>query len=205
MQKQSAEVFDSRFAKAKRRKKPRSLPRRKKKSDSISRPGKSASCPRTAPHEPSAREAPSLSPKNSDPRCQTTRRSRPSQAPEFPGPRMNGLRCPGIIRHQVSGIRYQISSDPCLLIPVLWSARQRAAGGGGRDRTTRRRSRTESAVGSGQVLHSFRPALSGGGGRDRTDDLVLAKHALSQLSYAPDQVPGIGNQVGIRSIPIPVF
>src|SRR3546814_1075178 len=26
---------------------------------------------------------------------------------------------------------------------------------------------------------------AGGGGRDRTDDLVLAKHALSQLSYAP--------------------
>lgn len=27
----------------------------------------------------------------------------------------------------------------------------------------------------------------GGGGRDRTDDLMLAKHALSQLSYAPNQ------------------
>ena len=26
---------------------------------------------------------------------------------------------------------------------------------------------------------------TGGGGRDRTDDLTLAKHALSQLSYAP--------------------
>ena len=26
---------------------------------------------------------------------------------------------------------------------------------------------------------------SGGGRRDRTDDLMLAKHALSQLSYAP--------------------
>ncbi|CAN0511140.1 unnamed protein product, partial [Laminaria digitata] len=25
----------------------------------------------------------------------------------------------------------------------------------------------------------------GGGRRDRTDDLMLAKHALSQLSYAP--------------------
>src|SRR3546814_13241554 len=25
----------------------------------------------------------------------------------------------------------------------------------------------------------------GGGGRNRTDDLMLAKHALSQLSYAP--------------------
>jgi hypothetical protein len=34
------------------------------------------------------------------------------------------------------------------------------------------------------------PALAavcrrGGGDRDRTDDLMLAKHALSQLSYAP--------------------
>ena len=29
-------------------------------------------------------------------------------------------------------------------------------------------------------------ARSGGGRRDRTDDLMLAKHALSQLSYAPN-------------------
>ena len=39
------------------------------------------------------------------------------------------------------------------------------------------------------VRHSALPP--GGGGRDRTDDLMLAKHALSQLSYAPtgkDQV-----------------
>ena len=28
--------------------------------------------------------------------------------------------------------------------------------------------------------------LYGGGERDRTDDLMLAKHALSQLSYTPD-------------------
>ena len=27
---------------------------------------------------------------------------------------------------------------------------------------------------------------TGGGGRDRTDDLMLAKHALSQLSYGPE-------------------
>ena len=26
---------------------------------------------------------------------------------------------------------------------------------------------------------------TGGGERDRTDDLMLAKHALSQLSYSP--------------------
>jgi hypothetical protein len=28
---------------------------------------------------------------------------------------------------------------------------------------------------------------SGGAGRDRTDDLMLAKHALSQLSYSPEK------------------
>jgi hypothetical protein len=28
---------------------------------------------------------------------------------------------------------------------------------------------------------------SGGGERDRTDDLLLAKQALSQLSYTPDK------------------
>ena len=28
----------------------------------------------------------------------------------------------------------------------------------------------------------------GGGKRDRTDDLLLAKQALSQLSYAPDRI-----------------
>lgn len=33
------------------------------------------------------------------------------------------------------------------------------------------------------IRHSVPPP--GGGGRDRTDDLMLAKHALSQLSYAP--------------------
>jgi hypothetical protein len=31
---------------------------------------------------------------------------------------------------------------------------------------------------------------TGGGERDRTDDLMLAKHALSQLSYAPNDVVG---------------
>jgi hypothetical protein len=34
--------------------------------------------------------------------------------------------------------------------------------------------------------------LSSGGERDRTDDLLLAKQALSQLSYTP--VSGAGNQ-----------
>ena len=32
----------------------------------------------------------------------------------------------------------------------------------------------------------------GGAGRDRTDDLLLAKQALSQLSYGPDKSGGPG-------------
>jgi hypothetical protein len=33
--------------------------------------------------------------------------------------------------------------------------------------------------------HNVRYKPSGGARRDRTDDLMLAKHALSQLSYGP--------------------
>jgi hypothetical protein len=35
------------------------------------------------------------------------------------------------------------------------------------------------------IAHQHPSEVSGGGRRDRTDDLMLAKHALSQLSYAP--------------------
>ena len=41
-------------------------------------------------------------------------------------------------------------------------------------------------------------SLPGGGGRDRTDDLMLAKHALSQLSYAPE-----GRMVGLGRLELP--
>ena len=34
--------------------------------------------------------------------------------------------------------------------------------------------------------HLFLKSDFGGGERDRTDDLLLAKQALSQLSYTPD-------------------
>ena len=34
--------------------------------------------------------------------------------------------------------------------------------------------------------------VAGGANRDRTDDLLLAKQALSQLSYGPVQVGGSG-------------
>ena len=39
----------------------------------------------------------------------------------------------------------------------------------------------------------------GGARRDRTDDLMLAKHALSQLSYSPEALPApIGPDVRYR-------
>ena len=37
----------------------------------------------------------------------------------------------------------------------------------------------------------LRLTRTGGGERDRTDDLLLAKQALSQLSYTPDKVVGL--------------
>jgi hypothetical protein len=37
-----------------------------------------------------------------------------------------------------------------------------------------------------QLARNFRIRGSGGARRDRTDDLLLAKQALSQLSYGPD-------------------
>jgi len=43
---------------------------------------------------------------------------------------------------------------------------------------------------SEQHVGFHRPPVSivtGGAGRDRTDDLLLAKQALSQLSYSPDR------------------
>ena len=51
--------------------------------------------------------------------------------------------------------------------------RQVMLGGAGRDRT-----RQESEV-------RDQESVTGGAGRDRTDDLLLAKQALSQLSYGP--------------------
>src|SRR5262245_38050023 len=41
-------------------------------------------------------------------------------------------------------------------------------------------------------------ARSGGARRDRTDDLLLAKQALSQLSYGPVQATGTRGQVWMR-------
>ena len=47
-------------------------------------------------------------------------------------------------------------------------------------------SRAASVGPSDRALHDRRPIKpSGGARRDRTDDLMLAKHALSQLSYGP--------------------
>ena len=43
-------------------------------------------------------------------------------------------------------------------------------------------------------LHS--PNKNGGAERDRTDDLMLAKHALSQLSYSPELCSGPSPEKG---------
>ncbi len=42
------------------------------------------------------------------------------------------------------------------------------------------------------LLMISRGEIIGGGERDRTDDLLLAKQALSQLSYAPGKLGGSG-------------
>ncbi len=44
------------------------------------------------------------------------------------------------------------------------------------------------------------PTGLGGGERDRTDDLLLAKQALSQLSYTPEALPGGEKLVGLVGI-----
>ena len=40
----------------------------------------------------------------------------------------------------------------------------------------------------------------GGANRDRTDDLMLAKHALSQLSYGPSFAPADGRSFGGQAL-----
>jgi hypothetical protein len=50
------------------------------------------------------------------------------------------------------------------------------------------------AIGHRRSSFVILPRSPGGGGRDRTDDLMLAKHALSQLSYAPLQRTEVRNQ-----------
>ena len=42
--------------------------------------------------------------------------------------------------------------------------------------------------------------MYGGGERDRTDDLLLAKQALSQLSYTPDKLKFFGGSGWVRTI-----
>jgi hypothetical protein len=45
-----------------------------------------------------------------------------------------------------------------------------------------------------RVLRTSQKIPAGGARRDRTDDLLLAKQALSQLSYGPSRYPGISSQ-----------
>ena len=44
--------------------------------------------------------------------------------------------------------------------------------------------------------HRPQAGRHGGARRDRTDDLMLAKHALSQLSYGPEEMPNLGEHGG---------
>ena len=48
--------------------------------------------------------------------------------------------------------------------------------------------RLESAFFLSTHIMISRGEIIGGGERDRTDDLLLAKQALSQLSYTPEKV-----------------
>ena len=58
-------------------------------------------------------------------------------------------------------------------------------------------SKNDAAPRIGAAFH----ACDGGGRRDRTDDLLLAKQALSQLSYGP--APGKKHLVGLGGVAPP--
>ena len=57
---------------------------------------------------------------------------------------------------------------------------------------------TETDLFHRNVLHEPTVAHLGGARRDRTDDFLLAKQALSQLSYGPFSGVGVGFQVSKR-------
>ena len=124
----------------------------------------------------------------SDPHCQTTPDARHSRHPNFSNSKMNdrpsrtGLaparqRDPVLYRKSLCLLRAPNSPPDCLSSAQWWR----------RSRSNPRRRKADHRKASsvpGQA-RARRRALFGGGDRDRTDDLVLAKHALSQLSYAP--------------------
>jgi hypothetical protein len=65
------------------------------------------------------------------------------------------------------------------------------------DRSGRRLECQRQAFVSSSTRSGRKPAAAPGGARrDRTDDLMLAKHALSQLSYGP--VPGVSRRTASR-------
>ncbi len=75
------------------------------------------------------------------------------------------------------------------------SKNRRLSALGDRLETRSRRPKTDGRIGAA-LVPGWRPV--GGGERSRTVDLLLAKQALSQLSYTPD--PGIMYQEsGVRS------
>ena len=55
----------------------------------------------------------------------------------------------------------------------------------------------------GRTTADSRGIPTGGARRDRTDDLMLAKHALSQLSYGPERVLSTMKMVGLGRLELP--
>src|SRR5882672_6456711 len=59
--------------------------------------------------------------------------------------------------------------------------------------------RRDSLVVFGLPRRSAGGAKAGGARRDRTDDLMLAKHALYQLSYGPNLLRAVSGSLIVRS------
>jgi hypothetical protein len=125
---------------------------------------------------------------------------------------------PTAMRSSVAGIRYQLpgigrQDESCFPIPALLipeSDRSPLHDVRHHARFAKAKERADQGYRE-RALHSRckSAAPPGGARRDRTDDLLLAKQALSQLSYGPfrDQASAIKDQdhqrILIRKIPIP--
>jgi hypothetical protein len=98
------------------------------------------------------------------------------------------------LRHRLClAARANPRSDPTSSRFQISRARLAASGHGG---CGKRLSANEPGCCAAPCASSCIPP-AGGARRDRTDDLLLAKQALSQLSYGPVQASGISNQVSV--------
>jgi hypothetical protein len=100
----------------------------------------------------------------------------------------SGRRPNALPLHNVRNRRpYMHSEGPRSQSPAIWPSSRQALG-----RSTKLINRIDKDRNSSicsTFVKALRPRL-GGARRDRTDDLMLAKHALSQLSYGPDRPAG---------------